>query len=119
MRNTIKLFFKRIRTRIQAKLAKYPVYVKFLGFKKKLADGILKALLAIFNVIGPVWNFFFIKKSDGSPERSPKIQIETKSQGFILPCGRKEQKDFHFLKSCVSFLPYATIYFEQGLRLII
>ena len=71
--------FKNIKNNFNAMLVDSPVYVKFLELKKKLANGVLKALLGIFSVIGPVWNFFFVKKPDGHPERKPKVHIGTKS----------------------------------------
>ena len=71
--------FKNIKNNFNAMLVDSPVYVKFLELKKKLANGVLKALLGIFSVIGPVWNFFFVKKPNGDLERKPKVHIGTKS----------------------------------------
>ena len=39
--------------------------VKFLRVRDKVAAYVLKGLLALFNAIGPVWNFFFLKTEDG------------------------------------------------------
>ena len=47
--------------------------------KKKLAECILEAILAFFNAVGPVWNFFFVKRPDGGSEQSPKVPIGTQS----------------------------------------
>ena len=82
MKEKIKRLFNKIKDKVKAKLLSFPIYIKFLGLKRKLAVGILKALLAIFNVIGPIWNFFFIKKPDGDPERSPKVPLDTQSMGL-------------------------------------
>ena len=57
-------FFKKIKNKIKAILAKSPYYVKFLRFRDKVTGGILKALLAFFNLISPIWNFFFVKAPD-------------------------------------------------------
>ena len=69
MREKIKHLFNEPKTKIKAKLARSPYYAKFSRVRNKVADkvaeGILKALLATFNAIGPVWNFFFVKAPDG------------------------------------------------------
>ena len=46
------------------KFSKLPGYSKFLRVRDKIAAGLLKVLLAIFDAVGPVWNFFFLKTQD-------------------------------------------------------
>ena len=77
----VKRMVKVKRNKVEAKLNSYSSYV---NFKKKLADGIYRALMACFNTVGPVWNFFCIKTPNGDQEESPKVPIGTQSQGFTL-----------------------------------
>ena len=67
-------FLKNIRKKIHKKLAKYPVYVEFLRFRDKVAEFILTALLALFDAVGPVWNFLFVKTPN------PNITSETSNK---------------------------------------
>ena len=43
---------------------KHPTYKAFLQRRDKLAERIKNAILALFNAIGPVWNFLFLKTQD-------------------------------------------------------
>ena len=62
-------FFKKVKK----KLEKYPTYVKT---RDKVAKGILTALLAFFDFVGPVWNFLFLKRPsfDKTSESTKKIR---------------------------------------------
>ena len=57
-------FFKKIKEKIHEKLLEYPAYVKFLKMRDKATKCILAALLAFFDLIGPLLSFLCIKKSD-------------------------------------------------------
>ena len=50
--------------KIWDKVTSSPSYVKFLRVRDKVAAYVLKGLLALFNAIGPVWKFFFLKTQD-------------------------------------------------------
>ena len=52
------------KVKIRNKLLHYPVYVKFEQAGDKIAGLIHKALLAFFDTVGPLWNFFFLKTQD-------------------------------------------------------
>ena len=65
-------FFKKLKNKIKAKLAKSLYYVKFLKFWDKVTGRILEALLAFFSLIGPIWNFFFVKAPDFGVDEKPR-----------------------------------------------
>ena len=81
----MKRFFSRIRSKIKTKLEKSPTYVKFRQIGNKLAERILSGLLLIFDFIGPVWTFLFVKTSDdkGTSETSQKVIQTFYEQGLI------------------------------------
>ena len=54
-------FLKQIKTKIKKKLEKYPAYIKLLKAKHKVAEFTLIAVMAFFNAVSPVWNFFCVK----------------------------------------------------------
>ena len=61
-------FFKKVKEKIKARLAQSPAYAKFIRVRDIIAGYVLKGLLAFFNVVGPLWNFLFVKKP--SPENT-------------------------------------------------
>ena len=60
MKEKIKQFFDKISERV----SKHPTYVAFIRKRDVLADFIRVAVLALFNAIGPLWTFLFVKNSD-------------------------------------------------------
>ena len=66
MREIIKAFFEKISNKIKSS----PGYVRLLLVRDKVAAYVLKALLALFNAIGPIWNFFFLKTQDADLKRT-------------------------------------------------
>ena len=57
MKEKNKSFFGKLSDRIKSTAS----YVKFLRVRDRVAAYVLKGLLALFNAIGPVWNFFFLE----------------------------------------------------------
>ena len=53
-------FFKKIKHKIRS----HPSYIAISRQGDKVADCILKVLLGFLNIVGPVWNFFFVKTPD-------------------------------------------------------
>lgn len=66
MKERIKSFFEKLSDRIKST----PSYAKFLRVRDRVAAYVLKGLLALFNAIGPIWKFFFLKTQDPDLKRT-------------------------------------------------
>ena len=77
MREKIKRFFDKIKNKVSSS----PTYIKFVRKRDKLANRIKNAILALFSVIGPVWSFLFVKRSD--PDETSDEQSNEISQDVI------------------------------------
>ena len=66
-------FFKKIKKKFHQKLLEYPAYVTLLQIRDKVPKRMLAALLAFFDLIGPVLAFLCIKKPDNKNETNNGI----------------------------------------------
>ena len=61
MREKAKAFFDKIKEKIKKRVQSSPTYAKFIRVRDENAQRIHTALLAFFDIVGPFWNFFFLK----------------------------------------------------------
>ena len=61
-------FFKKIKNKIHQNLLKYSAYVELLKVREKVLKRILTALLAFFDLIGPLLTHLCTKKPDTENE---------------------------------------------------
>ena len=65
----IKCFYREIKNKVK----KTPAYVKLAGIGDKVADHILKALLAFFRVVSPILTLLCTKTPDSDDKRENEI----------------------------------------------
>ena len=71
VKNKVKGYYKKVKNKVKAT----PTYVKIRRVGDKLAGPILRALLACFGVIGPIWSFLFIKTPDPNDSSETRNEI--------------------------------------------
>ena len=82
MREKAKAFFKNVKNKVKNKLASSPTYAKFLRVRDKNAERVLTALLAFFDIVGPIWNFFFLKTPN--PDKKNNENRKNVIQTYLL-----------------------------------
>ena len=81
MIDKIKQSYYKYKNRVKNKIKSTSTYVKISRIGHRVADRILVALLAFFNVAGPIWNFLFVKKP--KPDKKPGSRYTIKMSNII------------------------------------